>query len=79
MLTVWTGITGEEIDYVRYMITFFPIAFFILILYTLIARFSSFSRNCTDVSELKNFNPKDAGVEYVPMTGEQKIALVILF
>lgn len=59
----------------RYMITFFPIAFFILILYTLIARFVI----RVDVSELKNFNPKDAGVEYVPMTGEQKIALVILF
>ena len=66
---------GEEIDYVRYMITFFPIAFFILILYTLIARFVI----RVDVSELKNFNPKDAGVEYVPMTGEQKIALIILF
>ena len=39
MLSAWTGITGQSIDYVKYMLAAFPITFIIIIVYILVAKF----------------------------------------
>lgn len=74
MLAAWGGITGESIDYVRFMGTAFPVAFFILALYVLISRFVI----RVDVAALKNFTPASTGIVLKKLTDDQKLAAIIL-
>lgn len=73
-LVVWQGITGESIEYLTYMSVSFPMAFFLLILLTLIARFII----RVDVSEMKNFNPTELGIVHEKLNRSQKIAILIV-
>lgn len=74
MLTAWGGITGESVDYMRYMATSFPIAIFILVLFILVCRFII----RVDVKALKSFTPESTGIVLNKLSTEQKLAAVII-
>ena len=74
MLIAWGGITGESVDYMRYMATSFPVAIFILTLFILVCRFVI----RVDVKALKNFTPDSTGIVLNKLNAEQKLAAVII-
>ena len=73
-VVTWAGITGTQIDYMGYMAVAFPVSIFVLALFVLICRFII----RVDVAPLKNFNPAEAGVVLNKLTGDQKLAAVVL-
>lgn len=74
MLSAWTGITGESIDYVKYMLAAFPITFIIIAAYLLIARFIL----RVDLSFITDFDAEKFGIKKEKLTGDQKFALFIV-
>lgn len=74
LLVAWSGITGESMDYVRYMATSFPMAIFILSLFILICRFVI----RVDVTGLKDFKPENVNIALNKLNNEQKLAAIII-
>jgi len=69
----WQGVTGLAVDQLKFMIAAFPICAFIIGMYVLICRFVL----RLDVSQLKEFNPADAGIKATKLTDDQKMALLV--
>ncbi|MEE0435662.1 MAG: anion permease [Peptococcaceae bacterium] len=74
MLSAWTGITGETLNYATYMATAFPIAIFMIVIFLLIARFVL----RVDFSVLQGFDAEKLGISNKKLNGEQKLAVVML-
>lgn len=74
MLSAWTGITGQSIDYVKYMLAAFPITFIIIIVYILVAKFIL----RVDLSFITSFDAEKFGIKREKLNGAQKFALFIV-